>query len=167
MRVDTAGKLQLDKASLSARTGQFLEVELSQNGTTIKKQRTDAPHGVIGLASTMPAGGAAQQTELQVDGTVKFAFLTLTSETGDTEQMLVPIPFSKTFYPRVGWIVGLSAQKTRTTRPDPGSFVGNLELLDDGTTGSLHVAIRVNGGILGQSETTEPFGVATATVRIP
>ena len=144
-----------------------IDVEISKSGTLVKKQHTDAPFGVVGLASTMPAGGAPRQTDLEVTGSAKFALLTLTSETGDTEQQRVPLPFSKTFFPREGWIVGLSAQKIRVTRPDPLSIHDATEVLDDGKRGSIHAAIRVNGVILGESESSEPFGIASATVRIP
>ena len=36
----------------------------------------------------------------------------------------------------------------------------------DGTSGLLRVAIRMNGGLLGSADTSEPFGVASGTVRI-
>ena len=101
-----------------------------------------------------------------MDGSVKFAMLTLTSETGDIEQQLVPIPFTKAFYPKEGWIVVLTAQKTRLTRDDPLHF-GQIEVIDDGVSGSVHVAVRVNGGVLGEAEASDPHGVASATVRIP
>ena len=51
-----------------------------------------------------------------MDGSVKFAMLTLTFESGDIEQLLVPIPFTKEFSPKEGWAVGLTAQKVE--RPD-------------------------------------------------
>jgi hypothetical protein len=40
-----------------------------------------------------------------MNGSVKFATVTMTSETGDIEQQLVPVPFTKEFFPRAGWIV--------------------------------------------------------------
>jgi hypothetical protein len=52
IRVDANGNRQLDKESALAQTGSFLEAEISKNGTTIKKQRTDATYGVVGLAGT-------------------------------------------------------------------------------------------------------------------
>jgi hypothetical protein len=111
--------------------------------------------------------GAPIHTELSVEGSVRFAFLTFTSATGETEQQLVPVPFSQVFYPREGWTVGLSAQKTRVTRIDPLHLDGRLEVLDDGKPGSMRVATKVNGTALGADETSEAFGVASATVRIP
>jgi hypothetical protein len=147
--------------------GGELEVEIAKNGTAIKRQRTDAPYGVVALASTQPAGGLPRQTEYEVDGTVKFATITMTSETGDIEQRLVPVPFSKEFFPRSGWIIGLLAQKTRVAGPDPLYLDGRLKVKDDGVSGSVHVSIRVSGTILGKAETSDPYGVASATVRVP
>jgi hypothetical protein len=165
-RVDANGKRELDKESPAS---QFLEVTISKNGTTIKELRTDAPHGVVTLATAEPAGGPPRQAEYRVDGSVKFAMLTLTSDDGDIEQRLVPIPFTKPYYPREGWIVSLIAQKIRVARPDffSSALSPTREVLDDGVKGFLNVAIRVNGGVLGAADTSEPFGVASATVRIP
>ena len=143
------------------------EVEIFKNGASLKKQRTNAPYGVITLASRMPLTGAPKQTEIRIDGSVKFASITLTSETGDTEQQLVEIPFSRTFFPREGWIVGLVAQKTRVTRTNPLYVDRRLEIQDDGRSGSLHAEIRVSGKVLAEATTSEPFGVVTAITRIP
>jgi hypothetical protein len=119
------------------------------------------------LQARNPPGVLPRQTEYRVDGSVKFAMLTLTSEVGDIEQELVPIPFTKVFS-KGGGAVGLTAQKTRVVRPDPFDFNGQRrEVLDDGTSGLLRVTIRVNGGLVGSADTSEPFGVASTTVRIP
>jgi hypothetical protein len=147
--------------------GGDFEVEIFKNGASLKKQRTTAPYGVITLASRMLPIGAPKQTEIRVDGSVKFASLTLTSETGDTEQQLVEIPFSRTFFPREGWIVGLVAQKTPVTRPNPLYVDRRLEVLDNGRDGSLHVEIRVSGRVLAEAATSESLGVVTAITRIP
>ena len=137
VRVRSDGTMVLDTESASAQAGPFLEVSISKSGRTLKTQRTDAPHGVISLSTPPPATGAPIHTELSVEGSVRFAFLTFTSATGDTEQQLVPVPFSKVFYPREGWMVGLSAQKTRVTRIDQLHLDGRLEVLDDGRSGSM------------------------------
>ncbi len=92
VRVDANGNGQLDKDSPAALNRPFLEVEIAKNGTTIKKQRTDAPFGVVSLASVEHPGGRPRQAEYTVDGSVKYAMLTITSDTGDIEQQLVPIP---------------------------------------------------------------------------
>ncbi|MEP7352734.1 MAG: hypothetical protein ABI824_05835 [Acidobacteriota bacterium] len=142
-------------------------VELSKGGVTVKRESTDAPYGVVGLATTLPAGGLPQQTTFEVTGSAKFAFLTLMSGTGETRQEQVELPYSLEFFPKVGWIVGVTAQKRRVTRPDPFSKKGEVLVLADGVQGTLHVAIRVSGRILGEEETTQPFGVASAAVRLP
>jgi hypothetical protein len=167
IRVGSDGLRVLDQESPNAQNGYWLEVEISKYGGSIKTQRTDAPHGVISLKTTPPAeGGRAIGTELQVEG-VGYAFITFTSDTGDIAQQLVPVPFSKVFYPREGAIVGLTAQKTRVTRVDPSHADGRLEILGDGRTGDMVVTIRVNGQPIGLAQTSEPFGVASTTVRIP
>jgi len=166
VRVGSDGRSVLDQQSPNAQTGSWLEVEISKNGGSLKRQRTDAPHGVISLGTAPPAMGAAIGTELRVEG-VRFAFITFTSETGDIEQQLVPVPFSKVFYPKGGSIVGLTAQKTRVTRVDALHTDGRLEILDDGKDGEIRVAIRVNGQPIGSGQTSEPFGVASTTVKIP
>jgi hypothetical protein len=166
MRVGSDGLRVLDQRSPNAQAGSWLEVEISKNGGTIKKQRTNAPHGVISLNTTPPGTGSPISTELQVEG-VHFAVITFTSETGDIEQELVPVPFSKVFYPSEGSIVGLTAQKMRVTRVDPAHADGALEILDDGRSGELHVVIRVNGQPIGSAQTSEPFGVASTTIKIP
>jgi hypothetical protein len=166
MRVGADGKRELDKNSASAMKARFLAVRISQNGTTLKVQRTDAPKGVVSLATAMPPQGLPRQTELTADGSAKFAFLTYTSETGDIQQELVPIPFSKSFFPKEGWIVAVSAQKVRVTRMDPASISPRVEVLDDGERGTLHVAIREISGVTREAQTTEAFGVASASLHI-
>jgi len=166
VRVGSDGKRELDKNSAGSQNSPFLAAAISRNGTTVKEQRTDAPHGVVSLATTMPPGGLPRQTELIADGSVNFAFLTYTSETGDIQQELVPIPFRKPFFPKEGWIVTISAQKVRVTRMDPVSISPRVEVLDDGKSGFLHVAIR-EISVWKESQTSEPFGVASATLRIP
>ncbi len=79
----------------------------------------------------------------------------------------MPVPFSRVFYPPEGSVVGLTAQKTHVTRVDPAHADGTLEILDDGQSGELNVVIRVNGQTLGAAQTTEPFGVASTTIKIP
>lgn len=166
IRVGSDGLRVLDQLSPNAQAGSWLEIEISKNGGTVKTQRTDAPHGVISLKTTPLATGAPILTELQVDG-VHFAFVTFTSETGDIEQQLVPVPFSKVFYAKEGSIVGLTAQKMRVTRLDPSHIDGTLEIMDDGKTGEIHAAIRVNGQSVASAQTSEPFGVASTTIKIP
>ena len=39
--------------------------------------------------------------------------------------------------------------------------------MDHGQSGELHVVIRVNGQPIGSAQTSEPFGVASTTIKIP
>ena len=166
VRVGSDGLTVIDQQSPGAQAGAWFEVEILKNGGSIKTQRTDAPHGVISLATVPPASGASVLTELRIEG-VHFAFLTFTNEKGDTEQQLVPVPFSKVFYPKEGSIIGMVAQKTRVTRLDPVHVDGSLEIMDDGKTGEMRVTIRINGLPVGSAQTSEPFGIASATTKIP
>jgi hypothetical protein len=166
VRVGSDGLRVLDQKAPNAQAGSWLEIEIAKNGATIKRQRTNAPHGVISLRTAPPPTGSAIRTELQVEG-VRFALITFTSETGDSEQQLVPVPFSRVFYAPEGSIVGLTAQKARVTRVDPTHTDGRLEIMDDGQSGELRLVIRVNGQSLGSAETSEPFGVASTTIKIP
>ncbi len=166
VRMGSDGLRVLDQKAPNAQAGSWLEVEILKNGSAVKRQRTNAPHGVVSLRTTPPPAGSAIRTELQVEG-VRYAFVTFTSETGDTEQQLVPVPFSRVFYPPEGSIVGLAAQKMRVTRVDPTHADGTLEIMDDGQRGELHVVIRVNGQAVGSAQTSDPFGVASTTIKIP
>jgi hypothetical protein len=166
IRVGSDGLRELDDKSPNAKDGSWLEIELSKNGSTIKRQRTNAAHGVVSLKTTKPATGAPIGTELQVEG-VSFAQITFTSEAGDIEQQLVPVPFSKVFYASEGSIIGLAAQKIRVTRADPAHADGTIEVMDDGRNGQLRVGIRVNGQPVGSAQTSEPFGVASTTIKVP
>jgi hypothetical protein len=166
IRLGRDGLRVLDQKSPKAQGSSWLEIEISKNGGTIKTQRTDAPYGVISLTTAPPATGSPISTELQVEG-VRFALITFTNEAGDIEQQLVPVPFNKVFYPREGSIVGLTAQKTRVTRLDPTHIDGTIQVMDDGQSGELRVAIRVNGQSLGSAQTSEPFGIASSTIKVP
>jgi hypothetical protein len=166
MRMGSDGLTVLDQRSPGAQAGAWLEVEILKNGGSVKTQRSDAPHGVISLTTAPPRSGASILTELQIEG-VHFAMLTFTNIDGDTEQQLVPVPFSKVFYPKEGSIIGMVAQKMRVTRLDPAHADGTLEILDDGQTGEMHVTIRINALPVGSAQTSEPFGVASTTIRIP
>jgi hypothetical protein len=59
------------------------------------------------------------------------------------------------------------SQRIRVARPDPLSIQGRIEILDNGVSGSVHVAIYIGGRILGEAESSEPHRVASATIRVP
>ena len=165
VRIGSDGAPVLDESSIAS-SGSWLEIDLSKNGGTIKTQRTNAPHGLISMTTAPPPGGTPISIELQVAG-VHYALITFTNEVGDIEQQLVPVPFSKVFYPREGSIIGLTAQKTRVTRLDPAHADGTVEVMDDGRIGELRVVIRVNGQPVGSDQTSAPFGVASTTIKVP
>lgn len=167
LRLDSSGKLSLDQQSSRINGAQYLEVELSKNGATMKKQRTDAPYGVVSLASSIPPGGAPQQTEIQLEGSAQFALVSIDSGTGDIDQQLVPVPFSKTFFPKQGWIIAVTAQKARVVRPDHSHVGEDLQVLYDGRSGSLRASIKVSGTVVAQEETSAPYGVASIAATIP
>jgi hypothetical protein len=164
IRLDSSGGF--DQKSPSVSGSSWLGVEIAKNGSTIKRQQTNAPHGVVSLKTTSPPAGAPISTELQVEG-ARFALISFTSETGDIEQQLVPVPFDRTFYQPEGSVVTLTAQKVLVTRLAPAHADGTIETLDDGRNGDLRVAIRVNGQALGVAQTREPFGVASTSIKIP
>jgi hypothetical protein len=168
MTLDKNGRRELDQdpTSPSNVSQPHLLVEIQKNGVAIKSQRTTAPFGVVSLSTVARQGGMGRYSELVVDGTVKYAFVTMTNEKGDTEQELVPVPFSKVFYPREGWIVGITAQKTEVTRPDPLSVRNVIEVLDDGVRGTMHVAIKVSGRLVAEETTSVAYGVASATAVV-
>ena len=166
IRVRGDGVSELDERSAGAPSGSWLEVEISRNGAAIKRQRTNAPYGVVSLGTQPLPRGSAINTEFHVEGQ-RFALVALTSETGDIEQQLVPVPFDRVLYSPEGSIVSLTAQKVRVTRLDPVHSDGSLEVMDDGRGGELQVTIRVNGQPVGSANTSEPFGVASTTVKVP
>ena len=119
---------------------------------------------------TLPvrSDSGVRQVSFDVDGSVKYANLTATTGgNGGREQNRATIPYHKEFFVRAGSDLYLSAQKTRVTRVDPSSIAGNIEVLDDGEKGIVHVAIRLNGAILQEASASAPFGIATVSGRIP
>jgi hypothetical protein len=166
MRVGLDDRRVIDMDAPNALAGNYLEVVVTKDGRPIKKQRTDAPYGIISFGTEPPSTtGAPINTQLQIEG-VRFALVTCTVASGDTEQQLVPVPFSKQFYPREGSIVSMVAQKVRVVRDDP-LHPGLLEILDNGKDGTMTTTIRVNGAIVGSAEASEPFGVASVAIKVP
>src|SRR5229473_6806784 len=78
----------------------------------------------------------------QVDGTAKYADLTLTNKSGGKEQQHVKLPFELEFYARGGQFLYLSAQKVRVTKT-VFSIAGHAEqeVVYDGVAGKVHVLI--------------------------
>ena len=110
---------------------------------------------------------AQHQVQFEVDGTVKYANVTCTcGENLGKEQKTVKLPYRQDFFVKGGAFLYLSAQKARVTRPAPLGH-GELEVVDNGVDGSVHVAIRVNGTVLQEAKASAPFGIATASGAAP
>jgi len=150
----------------SREEGGTLDVELSKAGTVFKRQSTSVGHGVVSVQSITPEGGLPRETDFELTGSAKYAFLTITTGSGETYQEQVKLPYSKKIFPKEGWVVGMSAQKKEVTRPDPLSVQPRTEVLSDGKEGALRVSIRVTGQVVATEETAEAFGIASAMVKI-
>ena len=108
-----------------------------------------------------------REVHYEVNGTAKYANLTLTNQSGAKEQNQVKLPYDVKFYAKSGQFLYLSAQKVRVTRPVPLSRFGDLEVLDDGVTGTVHVLIRVSGTAVQEASSASPYGIATAEHKLP
>src|SRR5690348_11687779 len=84
----------------------------------------------------------------EVDGTAKYADLTLTNKDGGTEQHQVKLPFELKFYARSGQSLYLSAQKGRVAKTVVHASHDEQEVVYNGVAGSIHVLIRVGGAVL-------------------
>ena len=103
----------------------------------------------------------------QVDGTAKYADLTLTNKSGGKEQQHVKLPFELEFYARGGQFLYLSAQKARVTRMVSHASRNEEEVVYDGVEGRVHVLIRVGGTVLQEASSGAPYGIATAEGKVP
>ena len=109
-----------------------------------------------------PQSGA-KEVVYEVDGTVKYAALTLTNKDGGREQNTVKLPFELKFYAKPAAFLYLSAQKTRVL----DAFGITSDVLDDGVTGTVHVRIKVGGAVLQEASSSSPYGIATASGKVP
>src|SRR5437016_12214406 len=114
---------------------------------------------VAALAS--PQSGM-KEVVYEVDGTAKYANLTLRNKDGGTEQNQVKLPFELKFYAKNGQFLYLSAQKVRIVKNELASLDGKLVELSDGVSGTVHVLIRVSGAVLQEASSNAPHGIATA-----
>ena len=109
------------------------------------------------------SGGGVKEVTYEVDGTAKYAALTLTNKDGGREQNTVKLPFELKFYARPGSFVYLSAQTTRVV--DTFSLIP--QVIDDGITGTVHVLVRVSGAVVQEATSSSPYGIATAEGKVP
>ena len=120
--------------------------------------------GITALA--LPQSGMKEVT-YAVDGTAKYADLTLTNKDGGTDQNQVKLPFEKKFYAKNGQSLYLSAQKVKVFKKVLGTRPDEQELVYDGIAGTVHVLIRVSGAVVGEASSDVPYGIATAKGVLP
>lgn len=137
---------------------------VNADGTTMRKALGIALFFVAALASPQ---SAMKEVVYEVDGTAKYANLTLTNKDGGKEQSQVKLPFELKFYGKVGQFLYLSAQKTRVTKIVPHVSRDIEEVVYDGIAGTAHVLIRVNGTVLQEASSDAPYGVATVDGKLP
>ena len=118
----------------------------------------------VALAS--PQSGM-KEVVYEVDGTAKYANLTLRNKDGGTEQNQVKLPFELKFYAKSGQFLYLSAQKARATKKVLHASHDEHEVVYDGVVGNVHVLVRVSGAALQEASSAAPYGIATAEGKLP
>jgi hypothetical protein len=125
----------------------------------------------LGLLLFVTALASAQsfvkEVVYEVDGTAKYANLTLTNKDGGTEQNQVALPFESHFFAKAGQYLYLSAQKVRVTKKLLHAFDEGPEVVYDGVAGKVHVLIKVSGTVLQEASSDAPYGIATAKGNLP
>jgi hypothetical protein len=124
--------------------------------------------GVILFAAALAVPQTTvREVVYEVDGTAKYANLTLTSKDGGKEQHQVKLPFELKFYAKGGQFLYLSAQKGRVTKTVFHASHDEEEVVYDGVGGTVHVLVRVGGTVLQEASSTAPYGTATADGKVP
>jgi hypothetical protein len=103
----------------------------------------------------------------EVDGTAKYANLTLANRDGGKEQSQVKLPFELKFYAKGGQFLYLSAQKVKVVKAGLHVLDDQQDILCDGISGNVHVLIRVSGAVLQEATSDAPYGIATADGKVP
>jgi hypothetical protein len=122
--------------------------------------------GIVLFAAAIASPQSMNEVEYQVDGTAKYANLTLTNKDGGKEQSQVKLPFELKFYAKSGQFLFLSAQKVRVTKTVL-HVTDRQEVVDDGVAGKVHVLIRVSGAVLQEASSDAPYGIASAEGKLP
>lgn len=119
------------------------------------------------VASLAWSQSGLKEVRYEVDGTAKYAMLTLTNVEGGKEQHQVKLPFELHFYAPSGSFLYLSAQKTRVV--ETKRYIGGdeEEILSDGVAGTVHVLIRVGGKVLQEASSSAPHSIATVDGKVP
>jgi hypothetical protein len=123
--------------------------------------------GILFSASIALPQSGMKEVEYEVDGTAKYANLTLTNRDGGTEQHQVKLPFDLKFYAKTGQLLYLSAQKGRVTKTVLHAYRDEEEVVYDGVAGTVHVLIRAGGAVLQEASSSAPYGIATAKGSLP
>jgi hypothetical protein len=111
---------------------------------------------VVTYAPAQPAAVAAAPQELpgvhrveyRLDGSAGVAGLTYRNASGGTEQRDVKVPGELGFFARSGQFVYFSAQ-------------------NKSGAGTVHVRIQIDGRVVQEATATSPYGIATASGRVP
>ena len=134
---------------------------------------------VVFLLAAMLASPQSGMKEVsyEVDGTAKYANLTLTNKDGGKEQHRVELvassygngsgPFELKFYAKGGQLLYLSAQKVMVTTTVVRQNRTEQQVIYDGVGGNVHVLIRTNGSVLQEASSDAPYGIATAEGKLP
>jgi hypothetical protein len=124
--------------------------------------------GIVLLVAALawPQSGT-KEVVYEVDGTAKYANLTLTNKDGGREQSQTKLPFELKFYAKGGQFLYLSAQKVRVAKPGLHVLDDQQDIVYDGISGNVHVLIRVSGAVLQEASSDAPYGIATAEGKLP
>lgn len=124
--------------------------------------------GILLLAAALGSSQSSmKEVVYEVDGTAKYADLTLTNAQGGREQNQVKLPFELKFYAKSGQFVYLSAQKVKVVKPGLHVLDDEQDVVYDGISGNVHVLIRCSGTVLQEASADAPYGIATAEGKLP
>jgi hypothetical protein len=141
---DRSTRVQLSCANLSAKSLAWPTVVPSVEPVSPPMQTTPVPTAPVPAEPEL----GVYAVEYSIDGSARTVGITGKNASGGTEQHEIALPYNKVLYVRGGAFVYLSAQ-------------------NKGATGTVHVAIRVNGRTLQQATSSSPYGIATASGRLP
>lgn len=121
---------------------------------------------LLGQSKQFPEDAGKQLINYEVDGTVHSAQITYVDESGETKQKKIEVPYKDQFFVPYGAFVYIAAQKTVLKKVDNSHVRPQIEVIDDGQHGRIHVMIRVGGVPFKEAETEEPFGIAKTSGRV-
>jgi len=128
-----------------------IRVAEASSGATVsaKCANEQASRSAPALPAAMPVlPPGAHLVEYSITGSAPAVGLTYQNASGGTEQNVVGLPSSMSFYSLAGRFVYLSAQNKTNS-------------------GEVHVSITVDGRLLQQATSSSAFGIATASGSVP